>query len=355
MKQLLCTLLCVTLALNAFPVLKTAPVNNENNQESGYIYTLPKTRITVEITTTTTKETPGKYFAYAERYLGLTNVCTQEKSNSEIASINIKTEAIPDTKNTFMIYEMPVIKGDANVLLTKEGFLKSVNGNTEFIPEQKKEIFRKKMVKRSGDFKTMESSIVTREMQQSSSTARIAELAANEIFNIRENRKNLLTQDVDKAPSDGQSYEIVLSELNRMEKYYTELFTGKKDQVKNTYTFVYEPENNIESILFRFSKAQGVVDKSDLSGNPVYINISKQQVIEKPQINKGKSKKEETNAGLYYRIPGKASVKITDGINILKESELTIAQFGQIFNLPAKNYKSIELCPLTGNLIKVVE
>lgn len=355
MKQLLCTLLCAILALNAFSVLKTTPLNSVNKQVDGYVYTLPKTRVIVEVTTTSTKETPGKFFAYSERFLGLTNVLQQEKSSCEITSVKVKTEAISDSKNTFLIYEMPTVKSDANVILTKDGFLKSINGPKDYIAEQKKEIVKKKMIEKPENYQIMESSIITREMQQSNSTSRIAELAANEIFNIRENRKNLISQDVDKTPSDGKSYEIVLSELNRMENYYMELFTGKKDQVINNYTFVYEPDNNIESILFRFSKSQGIVDKADLSGNPVYINISKIQGIEKPVVNKGKSKKKDADVGLFYRIPGKATIKITDGINTLKESELTITQFGQIFKLPAKNYKNIELCPISGNIIKVVE
>jgi len=307
----------------------------------------------VEVETKCVKETPGKYYQYAERFLGLTDVCQVEKTSYEITSVKLFLKSVPDNQNAYVLINDDKGKSKTTVELTKEGFLKSINGKPINIVEPRN-IESDCHKTDPTDYQTMETSIITKEMQQSNSTVRIAELAAAELFNLRDTRINILTQDLDKTPSDGRSYEIVLSELNRMERFYTELFTGKHEEKTETTTIEIEPKDGNESILFRFSLSKGIIDKSDLSGSPVYLKIKKVSGLPIDEQKDGKAKKEK-QAFLYYRQPGLANVTISDGIKTFLDKEVSVAQFGFVLALPEGKIESVELCPFTGSIIKKTE
>ncbi len=349
MKRIVFIASCLFVSLCGFSQLVTIPANQNQKGLGGTLYTLPKTELIIEVKTKVTKEVPGKYFQYAERYLGLTDVCQAEKTVHEIEDVKLFQRAVADSKHSYYILNTKKGKEQNSIELTKDGFLASING-TPYVETNNNSVTRPAIRSTSvPDYFSMEASIITKEMQQSTSVAKIAELAANELFNIRETRLNLLTQDVDKAPSDGRSYELVLSELNRMEKYYTELFTGKKTTTYETKTFNVTPDDNLQTILFRFSQANGIVDKSDLSGAPVNLSISAINDLNIPE----KPKAEEVNA-LYYRIPGKANIRLTEGNNnIYLDKATVVAQFGKVLTLPSDKYSAISICPKTGAILRV--
>jgi len=353
MKHIVFTVYCLTISLCSFSQISTIPLKNSIGPLEGTIYTLPKTLFVLEVETKCIKETPGQYYQYAERFLGLTNVCQVEKTSYEISSVRLILRPVPDNQNAFVVINKKTGKSESSVELTKDGFLKSINGKTAFTETTQRTIPGIRSMLPPG-YQTMEASIMTKEMQQSTSTSKIAELAAAELFNLRDTRINILTQDVDKTPSDGRSYEIVLGELNRIERYYTELFTGKREVKTDKITFEIEPTEDAESILFRFSQSKGIIDKSDLSGSPVYIKIKKVPGL---TINNQKIKKskKELPVSIYYRLPGKANVIITDGNKTFLEKQVAVPQFGKVLALPAGKNLSIELCPLTGSLIKIAE
>lgn len=336
-------------ALN-FAQTKTVPLNKVKNPSEGLIYSLPKTKIIVEVKTRRIQETPGIYYPYAERYLGLKDICQSETVHYEIEDINVRTKAIPDPENTYVIVAENK-KQTPSIELTSEGFLRSINGNSE-IKKQREYTFGK--IDKTGrpcntNYQTQESSIITQEMQQSNSTAKMAELAATQLFNIREARINALTLEAEHAPSDGKSYEIILSELNRMEKYYTELFTGKRVEKIETTMLEYEPQKSGEEILFRFSQLKGIVDKTNLGGYPISINLQK-AVDSQAELVRYQNDGDKKDYSVFYRLPGKAQVKITDTKTTFYDQEIEIAQFGKVMTLPS-NISSAEFCPETGAIV----
>lgn len=186
-------------------------------------------------------------------------------------------------------------------------------------------------------------------MQQSSSTVKMAELAANQLFALREARFNLLTQEADHTPSDGRSYEIVLSELNRMEAQYLELFQGKKEVRTNTTRFICTPNKETSEILFRFSSKIGILDKDNLGGAPIYIAYKKLSATTE-FIRSDKSLKAK---GLYYRVPAQARIELSDGQKTLFSDVYTLNQFGKVLTLPASQIKTVELNPSTGSILTI--
>lgn len=346
MKRLFSLVLLLVLTTISFAQIKSTPLSSATDPAGGLIYALPKNVFVVEVETRMVQETPGIYFPYAERYLGITNVCQQEAIHYEIVGVKLTTKAIPDLQNAYVI-STGKSKNPESIQLTPEGFLQSIGKSNcgPNIDMQRPDEPSKPIC--ADNYQSQEKSIVTLEMQQATSTAKMAELAAAQLFNLRDTRINLLTQDLDKIPADGRSYEIILGELNRMEKYYTALFVGKRTEKIEKTIFEYDPQKNGEEILFRFSQLKGVVEKTNLGGDPIFINLKK-EVGTMADIVKTPAEDNKKSYSVYYRIPGKAQVKITNGTIVYSDQSMPVAQFGRIMTLPEGSIKSAEFCPLTG-------
>lgn len=69
-----------------------------------------------------------------------------------------------------------------------------------------------------------------------SSTAKMAELVAKEIYNIRESKNALLRGQADNMPSDGAQLKIMLDNLNAQEEAMTQMFSGTCNKEERTFT-----------------------------------------------------------------------------------------------------------------------
>lgn len=103
---------------------------------------------------------------------------------------------------------------------------------------------------------------------------KMAELAANEIYDIRENRSLLAKGQADFMPKDGTQLKMMMEQLDKQEAGLLMLFEGTKSSETHTFTFSYDPTSETGAdVLFRFSKYFGPVSPDDLSGDPIYIKI----------------------------------------------------------------------------------
>ena len=59
-----------------------------------------------------------------------------------------------------------------------------------------------------------------------SSTAKMAELVAKEIYNIRESKNALVRGQADNMPKDGAQLKLMLDNLEEQERAMTEMFSG---------------------------------------------------------------------------------------------------------------------------------
>lgn len=348
MKRILLTSMLLSISLFSFAQLLSEKLTTATDTARGIVYLLPKTVLQVEVDTKCVQETPGLYFQYADRFLGMKEVIQSESMRYEITGFRLSTKTLADTSQAYLIGTGKKGK-NITIALTPEGFLKSINGKVAAEANIEK-VVNKTLTK--DDAKKWEmsgSSIFTKEMQQANSTAKMAELAANQLFTLRDTRFNLLTQDLDKTPQDGRSYEIVLSELNRMENAYLELFKGKVTESSQTFEYTLDPRKDSTDVLLRFSLFKGVLDKSNLGGNPIFIEVKALPVpAEALRVDKSAAPR-----GLYYRVPGRAVVNITDGKDVLFSKEVSVPQFGRVLSLPASQITSVELCPKTGALLEL--
>lgn len=188
-----------------------------------------------------------------------------------------------------------------------------------------------------------------------SSTAKMAEGAAKQIYRIREMRLNLLAGDVEKYPSDGEALKSVLVEMDKREEELTALFIGRRNVTHHVHHVTYIPSatgKKEEGILFRFSKYYGIVANDDLSGEPVKVQISKSaHKLFTPE----KSSKQSAPT-LYYNLPGSGEMKVIYGEQVLVEHPVEVAQWGVSIPLNSallNGATKIQFNPLTGNIISI--
>lgn len=299
-------------------VEKVVPTKASGN---GITYSLPKTSfiINAEVTKVTVKA--GSYYRYAERYLGVKNVATEDAIYYELGKITLENKGVPDPDNTYKIeFKQKTVAPFA--YLTRDGLLCAIN--EEYIPEvadDEKRVERQKNA-------VSPASVYTEELLVAGSVAKQAEVAAKQIYRLRESRTDILTGDADNMPPDGEAMKLVISKLEEQEKALSELFLGTETRETNYFDVSIIPEDELDrEVLFRFSTKLGILDEDDLGGEPVYMNLT---AIERaPELDpKEADKKEKSLRGVVYNVPGRARVEVIRNNQTLLKKEMPVVQFG---------------------------
>lgn len=319
-------------------------------KDYGVVYTLPKTQIELEIKANKIKYIPGEFSKYANRYLRLNNVSTDPEEYWELTSVKVTPIGVPNGDATYFVKLKD--KTVAPLMeLTENGVIKSIN-----VPYTKSNAPKTQAATPTIPNKVNPRDFLTEEILIASSTAKMAELVAKEIYNIRESKNALLRGQADNMPSDGEQLKIMIDNLNTQEEAMTEMFAGTRDKEEKTFTIRLTPDKELENaVAFRFSKKLGVVSNDDLAGVPYYISLKDLKTVKMPQEDE---KKKKDLDGIAYNVPGQALLTLTDGKKKLYEGEIPVTQFGiteylapVLFN---KNSTiKVYFNPNTGGLLKV--
>lgn len=319
-------------------------------KDYGVTYILPKTEIEVVVETTKHTYTPGEFCKYADRYLRMGNVSADPEIYWTIDKIETRVAGIPDRENVYFVKLKD--KTVAPLMeLTEDGIVRSINMP---LSDRNKAQSPKAAATGTSQDNIDPRKFLTEEILMASSRAKMAELVAKEIYNIRESKNALLRGEADNMPQDGAQLKIMLDNLNLQERAMTEMFSGKVKEEAKTFTIRLSPKELDNEIAFRFSKRLGVVANDDLAGEPYYISVSNLKTPTLPEDD-GKKKVD----GIAYNVPGRARVTLTDSNNkSLFDGELPITQFGTIEYLaPVLFNKNSTVKVLfdtaTGGLIKV--
>lgn len=287
----------------------------------GVTYSLPQTSLVVDAEVTKVTCKAGPYYQYAEKYLGVKDAVTENQVYYELGKVDLINRGIPDPDHTYIVAFKPGTVAPY-VYLTEDGLLCSIN--TEYTPDAA-EPDSAAAARRP---KTSAASVLSEELLMAGSTAKQAEVAAKQIYRIRESRLNILTGDADNLPPDGEAMKLVIQQLEDQERTLTQLFTGTRDRQTDHYEVSVVPSDDLDKeVIFRFSKQLGIVAADDLGGAPVYMNLKATERA--PQLDpKEAEKKEKSLKGIVYNVPGKASVQIVMGRKTLYKGTVQIAQFG---------------------------
>lgn len=320
--------------------------------ENGITYFLPKTGVHLTVTAMRTTHTPGEYCRYAERYLRLKNVPQEAYDTWTIESVELTPFGEADKTKAYSI-KLKSKTSAPLVSLAPDGRLLAVNADPLPLPtlSTPKVTKIKSQQPNPQDYKT-------EEILSAGSTAKMAELTANEIYDIRENRSMLTKGQADYMPKDGEQLRLMLAKLDVQEEALLMLFKGTETQEKHVFTLNFIPDAPIsKSIVFRFSNYFGMVPADDLSGSPVYASVENLHTLPDETATQDKEKKKETE-DLRYIVPGKALVKIFNDSRTFAACEIPMSQFGRIEHLGGElfNKKSttqVQISPETGGIVRI--
>ena len=298
-------------------LLLLLPLSINAQSIEGTDYYLPKAAVRFTVKVEKTQYTPGKLAPYASRFLR-TDVELEPATTYRLLGVDMATYALPDTSRHFTLIV------------------------------DKKHSINKAALLNPQDF-------MTEDILNAGSNAKMAELAAQEIYDIRDSRNQLNRGEADFMPKDGTQMAIMLNNLGKQETALTQLFTGVtvKDTTWTNIDFV--PTQEGRQVLFRLSKWLGLVDADDLSGEPYMISVTDNHTVAAPQPTADNKKEDKNDIGLRVCQPSKIQVAVTHGQQVVVNGELLAPQFGTIESLSGelfgkKQSAKLILDPLTGGV-----
>ena len=312
---------------------------------NGVNYILPQTLLSVEVSAIKVTYTPGEFAKYADRYLHISDVAAEPSTVWSVTGLSVAQEGVPDTSKIYTV-KLKDKTVAPMVQLTPSGLLVAVNTRAD-IPAR--ELPDTHTTHHQMDARQY----LTEDILSATSTAKMAELTAQEILDIRESKNAIKRGQVESMPKDGASLKIVLDELNRQEEALTQLFIGYADTTFTAKSFTFLPVEDIdETVFFRFSRKLGFVDADDLAGDPYYLSVKDKHTVVLPDAKESAKRKIE---GLVYNMPSMADVTISTMQGTVYEQELPFAQFGTIDMLSPTLFNKgattkLTLHPATGGL-----
>ena len=149
----------------------------------GLIYTLPVTSVDVTIEAERTLETPGEFYKYARKYLGIDPI-TEPGESWRLVSAVLTPKAVADDAERYSVQFksgsapfMVLNENNTPVSVNDETYIPAVN--TDRLPEAREA--KPTILELPAARQAM-----TEEMLQSKSTAKRAELAAAKIYELRQ-------------------------------------------------------------------------------------------------------------------------------------------------------------------------
>jgi hypothetical protein len=335
------------------PLSSTNPI-----VEGSIVYGLPRTVFTINIEMERIIEKPGPYARYASDLLGLNDVIQSESESWSINGITVKSNEELDPSEFYVIQSNSLFQ--TNVLtLKKEGLILDLDPIVQSTADNhimKKEADMNQFNSfdlGSDEYFLLQTDTAYKRVNIDSSFIRIpyvvekkkrltldqmAEKAAKRLMEMREGKHLILTGEATVFPQS----DAAIIEMNRLEKEYTELFSGKILKETRTFTYQIIPKKEMEKkpfTLLQFSELTGPVLGTQKGGVPVTIEFIPEQktknltLISKKQVDTEKPVYDK----LYYRVPDVVTMKINMGPEVLFNSRKLIFQFGEIIQLPA-NY-----------------
>lgn len=313
----------------------------------GIVYFLPKTKVAIDIVATKVDYQPGDFCLYASRYLRLNDISTKPETHWEIKDIHVRLAGVPDSTKAY-IMKLTDKSVASNIQLTDNGIVKAINTTSteqESLPDYKLE---------TPQPHENASKYMTEDILMAGSSAKMAELTAREIYNIRDSKNLILRGQADTMPKDGASLQLVIDQLNKQEKALMQAFTGITDRTDKVFTILVEPGDNVkEQIAARFSTQLGVLPTNNLAGDPIYVSVRNTSSL--PVSEDGKKKKKD---GIIYNVPGKGKVTVTYQGKKLFDDEMSFTQFGYTEVLvdglfDKKVNTRVIFNPTTGGIVKI--
>ena len=320
----------------------------------GTSYYLPKTAMKFTLTVEKTQYEPGQFAGYAQRYMKQDDVQLEASTTYRIVDTRMHNIAMPDTAKHFTLsldkrYTISTVeRTDNGQLLAINAEPKRVAEPAPFVPARKPRALNPR------DF-------MNEDMLTAGSTAKMAQLIAQEIYDIRDSRNQLQRGQAEFMPADGQQLRIMMDGLNTQERALRQVFEGTTVKDTTEVTLVFVPTENVDrQLFFRFSRHFGLVDNDDLSGVPYYITVYTDAKATDDGEAQKKEKKDKDDIGLVVNTPQKVRATLYCENKVVDSYEFNAGQFGGTESLSGalfgkKLTTQIVLNPITGGIETIKE
>ncbi len=295
----------------------------------GIVYRLPKTELDVIVSVKETIYQKGKYQAWAKKFLALEPKAQNERKFS-IDGVRCQVVGVPDEEKQYLVAFDK--KSIAPCLYLGEGnLIASVNAKT--LPKQEKEVKQKANKEADTTFPAL-----PRDYTMATTEAKRAEIVANYIYEVRETMNDIVLGRAEQMPSDGEAMQLVLGRLKQEEARAKRLFLGDTVVHYRELHFRIQPKREAikQDTLFRFSPDWGVVEKSDLSGDAVFVSLD--IIEEHPELTEQERKKLEKKEGLIYNLTGIGLLRLELNGKELLQERVPLTQLGTIQALNKKMF-----------------
>lgn len=336
-----------------------SPLSGNEVREGSIVYALPRSVFNIVVEMERTIEVPGPYWKFAGDLLGLENVIKNENEYWSIEGISVVSREELDPSQFYVIQSNTLF--ETNVLAMKnEGLIMDLDPAVYYSTERRKGIDRSENNRfissdlGSDEYFQVQSDTAFKRVNLDSTFVRIpyivekrkklpdeqlAERAAKRLMEMRDGKHLILTGEANVFPQN----EAAINEMNRLEKEYTQLFTGKTLKEKRTFTFQMIPSKEMSGKpvkLFQFSELTGLIGENSPGGDPVMVELIPEKktrdlnLITKAEPAQGEEKKFDK---LFYRVPDVVNMKISLGNEVYFNSRRLVYQFGEVIQLPS-NY-----------------
>jgi hypothetical protein len=323
----------------------------------SFYYMLPKTALQVNVTVIKTKEIKGYYAEYAEKYLGLSNVITNNKTSYKLKNVSLTAQEIPDSQYIYAVeLTSAQIRNEyyAHIYDSKSNNAQSIRQISDYsvssvaIPDFFK--YYSNLAYTEADDSFVETKIINGVVTQvpvnqtkivSNTKDQQAQQAADYIAKIRKDRYDLIigTQEV---PYTKEALELMIQELNRTEQNYLDLFTGFTIEEEVHYSVETIPDGNSNKIpLFAINQDDGFSECHSTESADNYYLLLEPQITNdlwtSLMTKKSGVEKYKPNTGYCIRKSVPVNISLWNN-NMLRHKfgTVPIYQFGKLEILPSK-------------------
>ncbi len=325
----------VAIAMMTSAAQTTQKLTATKANDYGIVYSLPTTVLDITIETRTEIQEPGEFYKYAKKYLNEDNPIDKYSIKTTVKSIHVTPRGVANPEERYVVTFKP--GNSPFVVVNSENLPLAIN--TDKLPDVSSPDLP---VAQKADPTPLQTDaatqVISEEMLQSQSSAKKAELAAAQIYSLRQYRTELLTGQSESMPPDGNALKIVLENIDAQEAALTAMFLGTTQVSTNVETISYTPEEEVtDMIIARISAAEGIVDNDDLSGEPLKMTLKIVEQGEMPVNEKGAALPFPKN-GFAYRVPGKIEVSLSYDGKELYHDQISTSQFGITYGLNPNSF-----------------
>lgn len=348
-------LLCAVMALLPLKAQKAEVYNVHLMPDNSVVYALPITKIYIQVSFDAIDESPGDLALYAQRYLGVNNAILKPSKRYKLKGVRVGSYGVPDEQLRFAV-KFGRRHDATNVTLSPDGLLLGINS-----PEAEVEPFPEdKITHPDPENRVGELGVLPPEYIQATTIAKKAEIAANEIYRLRESRTSIISGQSEQPFTDGKGMELAINRLDEAERVLAEHFIGKRE-ITAIEKVISEVDISQEGkfVVFRFSEHDGLLPADDLRGEPIYLDIKIDE--QAPELDEKEQKKLERHLrnGIVFRVPGFVQASLIWQGDVITSTKMAVAQLGTLEVLESSLFTSktpttfIEFYSSTGAIKRV--